>query len=331
MTYNDDTYIRNLCNRLDLDYRNLNSLDSSFNVESINYFNKNFILSLCKLYNFKNCFTSMTEDDFSKLYLDMIFKNEFTFNTKNKTKFRKNDVSIYNILNYTTNEEINNMLTGYNFVCIDKNKYHLDYFNNLDDLNYYWRNNLSNNYLELKRKSDNISLKIEQVFDSVELFKYGFVVTLPKDYIPFWMWENLFNHLIDNYSLYYDNESLRNIYNYIHNNKTVDKNVNDLSMWRFNYNHSNRKFIFYNFDELQDLLYEAKVGDNVEIHNTIESFLEGNFCYKILQDFDDTYLNYNQIYTNFDNFSFVLKNIPYDNLLSNFKFNNLEKNTCIHI
>ena len=151
MTYNDDTYIRNLCNRLDLDYRNLNSLDSSFNVESINYFNKNFILSLCKLYNFKNCFTSMTEDDFSKLYLDMIFKNEFTFNTKNKTKFRKNDVSIYNILNYTTNEEINNMLTGYNFVCIDKNKYHLDYFNNLDDLNYYWRNNLSNNYLELKK------------------------------------------------------------------------------------------------------------------------------------------------------------------------------------
>ena len=54
------------------------------------------------------------------------------------------------------------------------------------------------------------------------------------------MWENLFNHLIDNYSLYYDNESLRNMYNYIHNNKTVDKNVNDLSMWRFNYNHSNR-------------------------------------------------------------------------------------------
>ena len=176
-------------------------------------------------------------------------------------------------------------------------------------------------YNQLKRENSDLSSKIKNLYNHNE-YKYGVIIHLDNDNLPYWLWENMFSQYCDNFNLTVEKHVIQTLYFTITQNKKDDGEI--LLDWRYNYN--NNIFILYNYTELQNMLNNCNIVETgtFEVNNNIESFLDGNIIYEVLDDSENEFLTFNDINLNLENtnnediFSnFNLKKLPINSIVKN--------------
>ena len=325
----DEPSILKLCKELNFKYYN------KFNeyIESQIKNTKDFIIEYCKLCNIKYCFMNIDNNEVMTIILNGIFNNDYKYNINNIENFIEDEISIYNIL---SNSHIFlsfiNLWEHY-FDDLDNN-YINNYYYQQDNINENWRTNLMLTYEQLKLDNNNISKKINTLFEQAE-FKYGIIIKINDNNIPYWLWENIFSQSIDTFNLSVEKQVIQTFYFTIKQNKKDDGEI--LLDWRYNYN--NGVFILYNHSKLQELLDDCEKVEtdnvktdyieneylkinNFEIKNNLELFLDGKIMYKVLETCDELYLQFNNIKLN-------LNDTNNKDLFNNFNYKKFDINTIV--
>jgi hypothetical protein len=329
----DDSNILNLCKELNFKYYNKFDEYSKSPIKNT----KEFIIEYCKLCDIKYCFMNINNNEIMTMILNGIFNNDYNYNINNIESSTKDEIFIYNILSnpqiflsfvnlceYYFNDEDNN---------INNNNIN-NYYYIQDNINENWRTNLMLTYEQLRLDNNNISKKINTLFEHSE-FKYGSIIKINDNNIPYWLWENIFSQISDKFNLDVEKQVIQTLFFTIKQNKKDDGDL--LLDWRYNYN--NRVFILYNYSKLQQLLdnCEKVEMDNVkkdnveneylkinnfEINNNLELFLDGKIIYKVLDTCDESYLQFNNIKLN-------LNDTNNKDLFNNFNYKKFDINTII--
>ena len=311
---NDNLHIMKLCEELDFKYYNKSKeyLDSNLNDK------KEFMIQYCKLCDIKYCFMNIDNNELMNIIFDGFFNNDYREDINNMEKSEEDCIFVYN---FFSNEKIYlsyiNLWDHYfgNF----KNNYIDNYYYHQDLINDNWRTNLVLTYNQLKKDDSNLSTKINNIFDNSK-FKYGAIIKLDNDNLPYWLWENIFSQYCDNFNLDVEKHVIQTLYFTITQNKKDDGAI--LQDWRYNYN--NGVFVLYNFSKLQENLYNCDEVDSqfFELNNNLELFLNGNIIYKVLETSEKEYLN-------FDNINLNLEDTNNEAVFYNFNFKKFSLNSMI--
>ena len=223
--------------------------------------------------------------------------------------FSENDVTIFNPLINSSNF-FSFMTIWDDNVGLNTNDVNEKYYYFQDLLYDNWRENLLLTYNQLKDKNNVLNDKIQNLFN-ITKYKYGVIINLENDRLPYWLWENIFNQIIDDFNINVEKQTIQTLYFNIINNKKDDGDI--LNDWRYNYN--NQTFILYNFTELQERIDSCVLDNNsYDVNNSIERFLDGKLIYEVMDESEEI-LEYRNINMNlddtnnesiFNNFSFKL-------------------------
>ena len=270
---------------------------------------RKIILQYCENCDVKYCFMNYTNNDLMDDVNEAIFTNNFNINFDNYEIFSENDVTIFNPLINTSNF-FSFMTVWDDNVGLNTNDVNEKYYYFQDLLYDNWRDNLLLTYNQLKDKNNVLNDKIQNLFN-ITKYKYGVTINLEDDRLPYWLWENIFNQIIDDFNINVEKQTIQTLYFNIVNNKKDDGEI--LNDWRYNYN--NQTFILYNFTELQERINSCVLDNNsYDVNNSIERFLDGKLIYEVMDEGEDT-LEYRNINMNLDdtnnesiftNFSFKL-------------------------
>ena len=311
----DDNFeIIKLCDELDFEYFNKSEEYSGSNCKN----EEEFMINYSKLCNVKYCFMNFENNDMMDLIFDNIFNNNFTLNINTLEHKNIDNVNIYNI--FCKPELFLNFVNIWDHYFNNLNNTYIhNYYYHQDLVNENWRTNMMLTYQQLKRDDNKLSNKVSSLFNS-KTYEYGIIVNVDRDNLPYWLWENIFNQITDNYNLEVEKQVIQTLYFTITQDKKDDGEI--LLDWRYNYN--NGVFILYNHTELQEILYNCDISDLSEsdIMNSTESFMNGNIIYQVLQLSDEDYLSSNDILLN-------LEDTTNEELFRNFNFKKFDLNTIV--
>lgn len=313
--FSDETFeIIKLCEELDFDYFNKldEYLDSNCKDE------KEFLIHYSKICDVKYCFMNFDNNDLMDLILNGIFNNNFTVDINNIEHQNIDNIHIYNLF-YKPELFLNFVNIWDHYFGNLNDSYIHNYYYHQDLVNENWRTNLFLTYNQLRKDDNILSEKVSSLFET-KTYDYGVVIKVDKDNLPYWMWENMFNQFADNYDLTVEKHVIQTLYFTITQDKKDDGEI--LLDWRYNYN--NGVFILYNHTKLQKILYNCDITDTSEsdILNNVESFVNGNIVYQVLQSSDEDYLSFNDIFLN-------LEDTNNEDLFHNFNFKKFKLNTII--
>ena len=311
---NDDSNIINLCEELNFKYYNKYEeyLESNINDE------KKFMIQYCKLCDIKYCFMNIDNNEIMSIIFDGFFNNDYREDINCIEESEEENIHIYN---FFSNEKIYlayiNLWDHY-FGNLGNN-YIDNYYYHQDLINDNWRTNLILTYNQLKKDDSNLSTKINNLFDDFK-FKYGAIIKLDNDNLPYWLWENIFSQYCDDFNLDIEKHVIQTLYFTITENKKDDGEI--LQDWRYNYN--NGVFVLYNFTKLQEILYKCEDDDSndFELNNNLESFLDGNIIYQVLETSEDEYLNFHELNLN-------LEDTNNEEVFYNFNFKKFSLNSMV--
>ena len=281
---------------------------------------REFMINYCKLCDIKYCFMNLDNNELISVIFDGFFNNDYSSDINEIEQSEEDCIFIYNIF---ANPKI--FLSYVNlwdhFFGNTNNNYTDSYYYHQDLINDNWRTNMYLTYNQLKREDFDLSNKIKNLYNHNE-FKYGVIIYLDNDNLPYWLWENMFSQYCDNFNLTVEKQVIQTLYFTITQNKKDNGEI--LLDWRYNYN--NNIFILYNYTGLQNMLDNCdrvELG-TFEVNNNIESFLDGNIIYEVLEDSENEFLTFNDINLNLENtnnediFSnFNFKKLPIDSIVKN--------------
>lgn len=310
----DDQNVLQLCNELNFKY--YNKFNEYLHSECNN--TRDFIINYCKLCNIKYCFMNIDNNELISVIFDGFFKNNYNKNINDIQYSNENNIFIYNIFS--------NPKIFLSFVSLWDhyfgnlgNSYTDNYYYHQDLLNSNWRNNLILTYNQLKKEDNELSNKMLNLYDNIQC-KYGVIIKLDNENLPYWLWENIFSQYCDNLNLSVEKHVIQTLYFTITKNKIDDGEI--LVDWRYNYD--NGTFVLYNYTEIQSVLHTCEEinVDEYNIVNSLESFLNGNILYNVLEDSENEYLELHQIDLN-------LENINNEEIFKNFIYKKAKKNTIL--
>lgn len=311
---NDNLDITRLCDELNFKY--YNKFDEYLNSDEKD--RREFMIRYCKLCNIKYCFMNFNNNELMSVIFDSFFNNDYRKNINTIDKSEENCIFIYNLF---CDEKIYLAYVNLWDHCFGNlgNNYKDNYYYHQDLINDNWRTNLRLTYNQLKKDDNNLSKKINNLFDNVK-FKYGAIIRLDNDNLPYWLWENIFHEYCDNFNLDIEKQVIQTLYFTITENKKDDGEI--LQDWRYNYN--NGVFILYNFTKLQEILYESEEVDSshFQLNNNLELLLDGNIMYEVLEHSDEEYLNFHQLNLN-------LEDTNNEEVFYNFNFKNFSLNSIV--
>lgn len=302
----DSFHTVNLCRELGFYYFNkvTEYLNSDFTDE------KSFLVNYCKNKDIKYCFMNADNNTLMTLFLDGIYNNNYSEDINNIEKLEEDNVNIYNIF---SNQHIFLIYISLWDNCFSNlgSNYIDNYYFHQDLVNDSWRTNLTLTYTQLKESESKLSEKVKDIFE-IKNFKYGSMVEIVDNTLPYWLWENLFSQLTNNHNFNVEKQVIQTLYYIVKNNKKDD---GDISLcWRYNYN--NGTFILYNHSNLQDIMDKCNLADDndtLDLNNSVEKFLDGNITYKVLESSEEDYLIFPYIELN-------LENTNNEELFNNFNF-----------
>ena len=277
---------------------------------------KEFIIQYCKLCDIKYCFMNSNNNELMSIIFDGVFNNNYEKDINNIHESKEDDIFIYNFfsnqkifLSYINlwDHQFGNLGNNY----IDNYYYHQDLISDR------WRINLLLTYNQLKKDNDCLSNRIKDTYNYSE-FKYGIIIKLDNNNIPYWLWEDIFSQYCDNINLDIGKHIIQTLYFTITRNKKDNGDI--LLDWRYNYN--NGVFILYYHSKIQEVLNNCKDMNlkYLNFTNNLESFLDGNIIYHVLNESTDDYLDFNDINLN-------LENTLNDDIFKSFKFKKFDINT----
>jgi len=310
---NDET-IKNLCEEYDyLYYNKTDEFKKEYNYAT--YDNKlQFILDYSNICNIKYCFMNFCNNDIMDVIIDGMCENNYSTDISKFNTFEYDNVNVYNIMS--------NMIHYFNLMAV-YNKYFEDNNISFELPNYYkfrdlyndnWRNNFILTYNQLRDQNYELDSKIISLL-SIKDYDNGSVFNLTnKDTIPYWIWENMFNQIIDNHNISVEKEVIQTLYYSVNKTNTDEGEI--LQNWRYYFNEN--IFVLYNYKNLQSILEDCveSTSGNETFSNSLENFLNGKLKYKILSDTEN--LDINDIELN-------LEDISLEEIFSNFCFTNNEK------
>jgi hypothetical protein len=312
----NDQHILKLCEELNLKY--YNKLEEFTNSKYDNL--KDFMIEYCELCDIKYCFMNIDNNKLMSIIFDGLFNNNYTENINNIHFCNENNIQIYNIFSNPKIYSSYINLWDHMFGNLENN-YSDNYFYHQDLVNDNWRTNLMLTYNQLKNDDDQLSNKIIDLYDNIQC-KYGVIIKLDTNNLPYWLWENIFSQYCDDLNLNVEKHVIQTLYFTITKNKKDDGEL--LLDWRYNYN--NGVFVLYNHTELQNVLNNCEETDISEFNviNSLESFLNGNILYVVLEESENNTLEYYKINLNLDdtNNEDIFKNFTY----SKSKVNTVLKN-----
>ena len=295
---NDNSDNIKLCEQLNFKYYNKFKEYSESNLND----EKKFMIQYCKLCNIKYCFMNINNNKLMSIIFNGIFNNDYREDIYNLDKSEEDSIFVYN---FFSNEKIYlSYVNLWEHVFSNfENNYINNYYYHQDLINDNWRTNLTLTYNQLKNNDNNLSSKINNLFDSSK-FKYGIIINLDNNNLPYWLWENIFSQYCDNFNLNVEKQVIQTLYFTITQNKNDDGEI--LQDWRYNYN--NGTFVLYNYSKLQNIINTCEEVElnstelnSAELNNNLELFLNGNIIYKVLETSKNEYLNYYNINLNLDN------------------------------
>ena len=258
---------------------------------------------------------NVNNDDLMHMVLESFYTNNFNFNLNNISSYTEDNVNIYNILSLYDQNYIEDLLNIFNFKYNKTNPVISNYFNYLNITNNYWKENIISLYDQYYEDENNLSTKVNDIFDNNKICEHGIIINFIDNFIPYWLWENIFRHMIDNLDIKVEKQLVQTLYHIIIEGK--DNNGKFLDNWWFSY--SKKQFILYDLNKLQDKIYSCEENNMLNVDNTMENFLNGIISYEVLDDSNDI-LIYSDIKLNledttneqiFNNFKIII----------NFKFN----------
>ena len=312
-TGNNDLNIMNLCDELNFSYYNkqVEYLESNLN-------EKEFMIRYCKLCNINYCFMNIDNNELISIIFDGFFNNDYREDINSIEEHEEDDIHIYNFFSNVKIYLSYINLWDHYFGNLGNN-YIDNYYYHQDLINDNWRTNLILTYNQLKKDDSNLSTKINNLFDDFK-FKYGAIIKLDNDNLPYWLWENIFSQYCDDFNLDIEKHVIQTLYFTITENKKDDGEI--LQDWRYNYN--NGVFVLYNFTKLQEILYESKEVDSsyFQLNNNLELLLDGNIMYEVLEHSDEEYLNFHQLNLN-------LEDTNNEEVFYNFNFKKFSLNSMV--
>lgn len=245
----------------------------------------------------------------------------------------------YEYDNFSDNIEV--FRPFYNIKLTQINKYyatHLDYPNTFyednndeDQVNFYdmientnmytnWENNLFNIYRIQVGFMRELDTKLDLLKEQCQKYKNGFVFNLPNKFIPFQIWNNLFQSFCKDYNIEVSQNKDKTVYFDIMNNDLTYGNLDEVDEWMYFF--ENNMLIVYNNKRCQNMIDNLSKNsnnndNNVEVfediediedieENSVSKFLnEEHFYYQILSFINSTsnYLTVDDIDVTSDNFS----------------------------
>lgn len=310
---NDET-IKNICEEYDYFYYNkTNEFKKKYNYAT--YDDKlQFILDYSNICNIKYCFMNLCNNDIMDIIIDGICENNYSTDISKFNMFEYDNVNVYNIM--SNRIHYFNLITIYNKYFEDNNiSFELSNYYKFRDLyNDNWRNNFILTYNQLRDENCELDSKIVSLF-SIKDYDNGSVFNLTnKDTTPYWIWENMFNQIIDNHNISVEKEVIQTLYYSVNKTNTDEGEI--LQNWRYYFNEN--IFVLYNYKNLQSILEDCveSKSENETFSNSLENFLNGKLKYKILSDTEN--LDINDIELN-------LEDISLKEIFTNFCFTNNEK------
>tara|TARA_B100001121_G_scaffold307466_1_gene329052 strand:- start:4261 stop:5478 length:1218 start_codon:yes stop_codon:yes gene_type:complete len=312
-TGNNDLNIMNLCDELNFSYYNkqVEYLESNLN-------EKEFMIRYCKLCNINYCFMNIDNNELISIIFDGFFNNDYREDINSIEEHEEDDIHIYNFFSNVKIYLSYINLWDHYFGNLGNN-YIDNYYYHQDLINDNWRTNLILTYNQLKKDDSNLSTKINNLFDDFK-FKYGAIIKLDNDNLPYWLWENIFSQYCDDFNLDIEKHVIQTLYFTITENKKDDGEI--LQDWRYNYN--NGVFVLYNFTKLQEFIYKCEYDDtnDFELNNNLELFLDGNIMYEVLEHSEDEYLNFHELNLN-------LEDTNNEEVFYNFNFKKFKPNSIV--
>ena len=312
-TGNNDLNIMNLCDELNFSYYNkqVEYLESNLN-------EKEFMIRYCKLCNINYCFMNIDNNELISIIFDGFFNNDYREDINSIEEHEEDDIHIYNFFSNVKIYLSYINLWDHYFGNLGNN-YIDNYYYHQDLINDNWRTNLILTYNQLKKDDSNLSTKINNLFDNFK-FKYGAIIKLDNDNLPYWLWENIFSQYCDDFNLDIEKHVIQTLYFTITENKKDDGEI--LQDWRYNYN--NGVFVLYNFTKLQEFIYKCEYDDtnDFELNNNLELFLDGNIMYEVLEHSEDEYLNFHELNLN-------LEDTNNEEVFYNFNFKKFKPNSIV--
>lgn len=289
---NNDNDVMDLCEELDFKYYNRSTEFLESECSDV----KEFMIKYCEFSGVKYCFTNIDNNEIINTVFNSFFCNDYTADIESYEKSTQGDVNVYNIF---CNEKIFLNFTNLWYLHFEKlsDSYIDNYYFNQDLINSTWRSNLILTFNQLKKDDLKLGNKVKNLYDNSEC-KYGVIIKLDNNNLPYWLWENILLQYCGNLNLKIEKQIIQTLYFTINKNRKDDGEL--LQDWRYNYN--NGVFVLYNYLELQNMLDNCdKVNSNYDTKdNSLKSFLNGYITYKVLENTDDDFLNYPEIDLNLD-------------------------------
>jgi len=304
----DSFHTVNLCRELGFDYFNkvTEYLNSDFPDE------ESFLINYCKNKDIKHCFMNSDNNSLMTLFLNGIYNNNYSEKVNDIERTENDGVYVYNIF---SNQMIFSSYISLWDNCFGnlESNYTDNYYFHQDFINDSWRTNLTLIYSQLKDSESKLSEKVKDIFN-IKNFKYGSMIEIFDNTLPYWLWENLFSQLTNNHNFSVEKQVIQTLYYIVKNNRKDDGDIS--SDWRYNYN--NGTFILYNQSDLQDVLDDCNLaddgdGDVLDLNNSVEKFLDGSIVYKVLESSEEDYLIFPYVELN-------LENTNNEELFNNFNF-----------
>lgn len=313
----NDNDVIELCEELDFKYYNKSTEFLESECSNI----KEFMIKYCEFCGVKYCFTNIDNNKIINTIFNSFFSNEYTADIESYEKTSHCDVIVYNIF---CNEKIFLSFTNLQHLYFEKfsDNYIDNYYFNQDLLNSTWRSNLILTFNQLKNDDLKLEKKIKNLYDNSEC-KYGVIISLDNNNLPYWLWENILLQYSENLNIKIEKQVIQTLYFTITKNRKDDGEL--LQNWRYNYN--NGVFVLYNYLELQSMLNNCnKVNSNYNNKdNSLKCFLNGYITYRVLEDTCDDFLNYSEIDLNLNDqnnneifYNFKYKNKTVNSLMSSY-------------
>ena len=210
----------------------------------------------------------------------------------------------YEYDNFSDNIEI--FRPFYNIKLTQINKYydtHLDYPNtffednfehNSDEINFYdmientnmytdWENKLFNIYRIQKGFMRELDTKLDLLKEQCQKYKNGFIFNLPNKFIPFQIWNNLFQSFCKDYNIEVVQNKDKTVYFDIMNNDLTYGNLDEIDEWMYFF--ENNMLIVYNNKRCQNMIDNLSININSNDDDVFESEdIEENSVSKFLNE-----------------------------------------------
>ena len=144
-----------------------------------------FILNYAEICNINDVFMNVNNDDLMHMVLESFYTNNFNFNLNNISSYTEDNVNIYNILSLYDQNYIEDLLNIFNFKYNKTNPVISNYFNYLNITNNYWKENIISLYDQYYEDENNLSTKVNDIFDNNKICEHGIIINFIDNFIPY--------------------------------------------------------------------------------------------------------------------------------------------------